>query len=274
MSGIVNDDDKERAKNESRSLLLDVIRPLCRVWEKGSGEMHEFKKHLAIFRCDAYPQLLKWTTYPINVAQRQLYEIHKKAMRTKSGEEGTMIPTVIPFYWNEIISMMDRCTAFAYTGSTKVVPKKLGTVFWFGTAVNTALLPCFNPKIVEFGGGEEGDWMRVCAAKWPFDDVMQRPLQSSGRTLELEYDVEFQQVSALVVIHHSSVVESEFFWEKISPLLLFLASFFVKRSRQSVEEYCFGEFFCQNISPWFEKLALDFFFFGLEFFFLGKRKEC
>ena len=163
---------------------------------------------------------------------------------------------------------------FSLLFSTKVVPKKLGTVFWFGTAVNTALLPCFNPKIVEFGGGEEGDWMRVCAAKWPFDDVMQRPLQSSGRTLELEYDVEFQQVSALVVIHHSSVVESEFFWEKISPLLLFLASFFVKRSRQSVEEYCFGEFFCQNISPWFEKLALDFFFFGLEFFFWGREKSA
>jgi hypothetical protein len=175
------------------SLLLDIIRPLCRMWQLTSPEMHELKKHLYLFADGVYPHLLKWTTYPINAAQRRLYDqlVTKAALPPSEGG----LPMAIRHYWTEVLSVMDRCTGAGYTGSMKIILKNLGIALWFGPAIHGGGLPCFNPSVVEFPPGEEaGDWIRVHGAKWPFDHSSQRPLVSSSRTQTIEYGEDFVQV--------------------------------------------------------------------------------
>ena len=157
--------------------------------------MHELKKHLFLFTPEAYPHLLKWTTFPMNAAQELLY----KQLAEKTKARGETLPKAVWHYWTEVLSMMERSTAVGYTGSMKIVPRQLGSTMWFGYAVHAGLLPCFNRRIVEFpsSAGEDtgNDWLKVHASKWPMERSGQRPLTSSGRMQELEYGEGFLQVS-------------------------------------------------------------------------------
>ena len=123
-----------------RSLLLDIIRPLCKVWLGSSVEMHQLKKYLFLFMSEAYLHLLKWTTFPMNAAQELLY----RQLVEKTKERGETLPKAIWHYWTEVLSMMEHSTAVGYTGSMKIVPRQLGSMMWFGYAVHAGLLPCFN----------------------------------------------------------------------------------------------------------------------------------
>lgn len=200
------------------SLLLDIIRPLCRTWQFTSPEMHELKKHLYLFAPGVYPDIMKWTTYPINAAQRRLYDklVEKAALPVSQGG----LPMAICHYWTEIVSVMDRCNACGYTGSMKAIPKDIGTVLWVGPSLHEGKLPCFNPAVVEFTLGDDtGDWIRVHGAKWPFNEHTRRPLVSSNRTQTVEYGEDFLQVSsfffwgALVCLGNIPII-----WEALSHL--------------------------------------------------------
>ena len=171
----------------TRLLLLDIMCPLCCVWENGSAEMHELKKYLILFIPDAYPNLLKWTTYPINATQKRLYKQLQAIWR--SGRAPQELPAALIYYWTELLSVMDRCTAVGYTGSMHIIPKQLGTTMWFGIAIHSSLLLCFSSHIVEFlmDDEREGDWLKVHTVKWPLDPTTRHPLQSSGQTHEIEY---------------------------------------------------------------------------------------
>ena len=178
-------------------VLLDIFKPMHDSWQKSGPSIRRIKPFLFIFRHTVFPNLLKFTTYPINVAQKSVYSRLKNFMAS-SDQKATAQAT--PYYWTELIALFDRCTAVAYTGSMKVVPKKLGTLFWFGLAVHAGFMPTFNSSIIQVpddsdnNHGSETEGMKVIASGWPVDAKTYRPLQASSRTHEIEYKERFLEV--------------------------------------------------------------------------------
>lgn len=159
--------------------------------------MLELKKELVIFTPDAFPALLKWTTYPINAAQKLLYNRYLELFPTERyvAKSENASRRALQHYYLEILSFCDRCTAVGYTGSAKVLLRQLGTIFWFGSAIQGGLLPCFNPKLLEFSCGEDSrEVVKVATRLWPIDTQTKRPLQSSSRSHEIEFGSTFKEV--------------------------------------------------------------------------------
>jgi hypothetical protein len=178
-------------------VLLQVFKPMHDSWQKSGPSIRRIKPFLFIFRHNVFPNLLKFTTYPVNVAQKSVYSRLKNFM---ASSEQKATPQATPYYWTELIALFDRCTAVAYTGSMKVVPKKLGTLFWFGLAVHAGFMPTFNSSIIQVpddndnNQSSETDGMKVLASGWPVDAKTYRPLQASSRTHEIEYKERFLEV--------------------------------------------------------------------------------
>jgi len=173
--------------------------------------MHRLKKHLVIFQPQAYPSLLKWTTYPVNVAMSMLKDQLDKWNAKRRGE----LPDAIPFCWVEVLSMLERCTAGGYTGSMKLIPKQLGTTLWFGLAAHGGFLPCMNSKVVEFPTDNDAgdkDWIVVHYKNWPLDKITRQPLQSSTRCHELEYSPNFVKVCAFFNLSWIIIIIVIGFW--------------------------------------------------------------
>ena len=164
-------------------------------WQKSGPSIRQIKPYLFIFRHNVFPNLLKFTMYPINVAQKSLYSCLQNLMAS-SEQRGT--PQVTPYYWTEVIAL--RCTAVAYTGGMKVVPKKLGMLFWFGLAVHAGFMLTFNPSIIQVPDDDDNntnsdtDGLKVLSAQWPVDAKTYRPLQASSQTHEIEYKEHFLEV--------------------------------------------------------------------------------
>jgi len=165
-------------------------------WQNGGPSIRRIKPFLFIFRPNIFPNLLKYTTYPVNVAQKRAYQQLQKTMKSAQRAE---IPAALPYYWTEIIALLDRCTAVAYTGSMKVVPKKLGTIFWFGLAVHAGLMPCFNSSVIQVPDEDDDNQrLKVIASQWPLDTKTSRPLQASTRTHQIEYKERFVEVRFVI----------------------------------------------------------------------------
>jgi hypothetical protein len=124
-------------------------------WQKSGSSIRRIKPFLFIFRHNVFPNLLKFTTYPVNVAQKSVYSRLQNLMASSEQKE---TPQATPYYWTELIALLDRCTAVAYTGSMKVVPKKLGTLFWFGLAIHAGFMPTFNSSIIYLKYTLLGGW--------------------------------------------------------------------------------------------------------------------
>jgi hypothetical protein len=162
-------------------------------WERSGTIIRRLRPFLFIFRPRVFPGIIKATTYPVNVAQKRLFSRLKNLMETPDLRKAS--PPAIPYYWTEVIAIFDRCTAVAYTGSMKVVPKALGTLFWFGVAVHAGLLPCLNPAIVKAPDDETDDQnVKVNPPHWPIDTKTSRPLQGSTRTHEVTFKSRFVEV--------------------------------------------------------------------------------
>lgn len=166
---------------------------MCESWRRGSPLMGVLKKYMCILTPDAFPNLLKWTAYPVNTAQKELYARFMRQSKPGVGADAAVHAG--RYYHLELMSMFDRCTAVAFTGSMKVIPRELGTIMWFGSAVHGGLLPCFNPDVVDFEATQNSEELMIIEAKqWPRDAMTGRPLQSSARTHELEYGAGFKEV--------------------------------------------------------------------------------
>jgi hypothetical protein len=175
------------------AFLFDILSPMCEAWRRGSPLMMELKKYLRILKPDAFPNLLKWTTYPVNAAQKQLYEEFMDNIRSPQGEP---LPKAMQHYSVEVISMLDRCTAVAYTGSMKIVPRQLGKIMWFGSAMHAGMLPVFNPDILDFARSVTSNGiLEIRGDMWPRDATTGRPLQSTSRAQEIQYGATFKEVS-------------------------------------------------------------------------------
>lgn len=162
-------------------------------WQYSGPSIRRLRPFLFMFRENVFPDLLKFTTYPVNVAQKRAYDQLHRVMT--SPRLRSAIPTSLPYYWTEVIALLDRCTAVAYTGSMKVVPKMLGTMFWFGLAVHAGMMPCFNPAIIHVPDQDEDDQLlKVIASTWPLEHNTSRPLQASTRTHEVEYKERYVEV--------------------------------------------------------------------------------
>lgn len=155
--------------------------------------MTELKKYLRILQPNAFPNALKWTAYPVNSMQKQLYEQFMAKLTSGQGEQ---FPKGMMHYGVEIISMLDRCTAVGYTGSMKIVPRQLGKTMWFGNALHAGMLPVFNPDIIDFApSGTSTHLVDIRGDMWPRDETTGRPLQSTSRAHEIQYGAAFKEVS-------------------------------------------------------------------------------
>jgi hypothetical protein len=177
--------------------------------------MAVLKKYLRILTPDAFPNVLKWTAYPVNMAQKQLYSQFMALPSTPAAVADAAIHAG-QHYHMELISMFDRCTAVAFTGSMKVIPRKLGMLMWFGSAVHAGLLPCFNPDVVNFEATQNSDELVIINAKhWPRDQSTGRPLQSSSRTHEVEYGVAFKEVCMISIQNAKRASEPRYVVNKL-----------------------------------------------------------
>ena len=181
-----------------RGLLLNIMKPMHDSWQNSGLSIRCLKPFLFIFRPNVFPNALKYTTYPVNVAQKCIYsQLHKIMTSQRRGE----IPQAMPYYWTEEIALLDRCTAVAYTGSMKVVPKQLGTMFWFGLAVHAGLMPSFNPLIIQVpDDNNNSQILKVIASQWPVNATTSQPLQVSSRTHQIEYKDRFLEVCFLHLV--------------------------------------------------------------------------
>lgn len=161
-------------------------------WQNSGPSIRRIKPFLFVFQPNIFPQLLKYTTYPVNMAQKCIYDRLHTVMTSSPHDE---IPCAMLYYWTEQIALLDQCTAVAYTGSMKVVPKKLGTIFWFGLAVHAGLMPSFNPAIIQVPEEDENSQLlKVITSQWPVDAKTSRALQASSRTHQIEYKDRFTEV--------------------------------------------------------------------------------
>jgi hypothetical protein len=201
-------------------------------WQNSGPSIRRLKPFLFIFRPDVFPNILKYTTYPVNVAQKQLFN-HLRTLPTPRHPSEN--PAAMRYYWTEEIALFDRCTAVAYTGSMKVVPKKLGTIFWFGLAVHAGLMPTFNPAILQVPDEDDDNvsaFLKVIPSQWPVDAKTSRPLQASTRTHQIEYKERFAEVRqfGLQLFNASCNTFRPFYAEGVIPLsdiLYFLTSIYL-----------------------------------------------
>jgi len=166
---------------------------MCEAWRHGSPLMTELKKYLRILQPDAFPNVLKWTAYPVNSMQKQLYE---QFMAKLASADDDKLSKAMLHYGVETMSMLDRCTAVGYTGSMKIVPRQLGKIMWFGSAMHAGMLPVFNPELLDFSPvGTSDHLVDIRGDLWPRDASTGRPLQSTSRAHEIQYGAAFKEVS-------------------------------------------------------------------------------
>jgi hypothetical protein len=96
-----------------------------------------------------------------------------------------------------LIAILERVLAYAYSGSAKVLPRKLMGAFWITHALSLTGCPSINPRILEFlsSSASEGRTFNLNTKAWPVTTSPYKPLLASTRALELTYDPTFQQVS-------------------------------------------------------------------------------
>ena len=114
----------------------------------------------------------------------------------------------MPYYWTEAIALLDRCTAVTYTGSMKVMPKQLGTLFWFGLGVHAGLMPVFPPTVIQVPDDDDNSQVfKVIASQWPVNATTSHPLQASSRTHQIEYKEHFLEVCLVhLVVEYYNII--------------------------------------------------------------------
>lgn len=178
--------------------MMEVIYPIVRAWTLRPKIMQQLRQHICVLKPGIAPNVIKWTTYPVNIALKSLYKQFLYA--SDSQVRRSEIDPIVFHIWAQVASMLERATAAGYTGSLKLFPVAIGKIFWIGTAIRTGWLPCLNQSIVKFecNGNDRVDVeLSFDAAKWPRKAGTNEPLQSTERGQELEYGQSFKHVRTL-----------------------------------------------------------------------------
>lgn len=177
---------------------MDIIKPLVDAWASHPAILQQLRTHITVFTPGTAPDFVKWTSYPVNIALKSLYTKFKHTTQSPASTEGTKVEDVELHIWTEVASLLERTTAYAYTGSNRVFPVAIGKIFWVASTVLTGGLPCFNPNIVAFKFDPSGTiQLAITAEAWPKQAGSDHPLRSSERCQEMEYKDGFQHVSLL-----------------------------------------------------------------------------
>lgn len=178
----------------SSAIMEKILAPLNRAWG-ATPLLRKVKDSFVLLKPGVYQSLMKASLFPILTVQRMAHERLSPLLNP-----ATPLPPAnraLRFYLLELVSIIERLGAFAYTGNARVLPSALGNQLWFGLAVQGGHLPFFNPAVVELSqAGDLG--LHINTASWPTDVRGRSPLTSSERAMELTYGTIFAKVRFLL----------------------------------------------------------------------------
>jgi hypothetical protein len=128
-----------------------------------------------------FPDMLKWTTYPIYMVQNAIRQMVAKARQKQELPQ--------PHYV-ELASVMERVLAYAHTGNRKVLQKELLEPLFLYWSLLEEGAPMLNSAIIpaELSG-------RICRVDhWPLKSDG-RPAQSSTASLTYHFGATCAEVS-------------------------------------------------------------------------------
>lgn len=126
--------------------------------------------------------MLLWTSYPISVAIKNVYDHYKK---------DTNLPAVpTKCYDLELISSMERAASFGQTGNARVVIKKVMDPLYLSLSIMQGRMPSFS-GIVSLKRAH--GTFAVDASKWP-TDKHGTPLLASSAAIKFHYNADMCDV--------------------------------------------------------------------------------
>jgi hypothetical protein len=150
--------------------------------------MQELRSHIVILRPSVFPACIKWTIAPI---ARLLLQVFDRFQKLNMKLE---IELAEAFYLLELLAVLERVLAYAFTGSGKVFLRKLMDPLWITKSVLSGYLPALNPRIVDIYNGTQNTTYSIHYAQWP-TTITGQPLLASLRTIELTYGIPMRNVS-------------------------------------------------------------------------------
>ncbi|KAH9910611.1 uncharacterized protein B0H18DRAFT_963080 [Fomitopsis serialis] len=135
------------------------------------------REHLVVFEPKVFPAVYHWTTFPISCLLVELFEDFSQFLR----ERNIIPPTQI-----ELVALLERCLAYAYTGSGKVLMMSLMDQLLISRGLLWDSLPVFHPHIFHFALVESGA-VRIKAESWPCRGAEREPIMVSLRAVQLTW---------------------------------------------------------------------------------------
>ncbi|CCM06664.1 uncharacterized protein FIBRA_08949 [Fibroporia radiculosa] len=144
-----------------------------------------------VFRPKVFPSVYTWTSYPITAALQRQWEYIAPDL------EKSQRPNQIAI---EILSVLERCLAYAHTGNARVLATKLMTPLLLTRSLLECGLPCLNPSLVQVSSRASPP-LRIAENRYPIElETIVMPALASTRACTLTWG---REVASLCLLAQS-----------------------------------------------------------------------
>lgn len=140
------------------------------------------------------PQIYQWATYPISALLEKAFS--RELEKLSGPPSGSSRGSRINLFRVELIAALERCLAYAFTGSSRVLMKSAMDQLWLSKGILATGFPSLNNKIVALGAENHP---QVHVHLWPTTGSEDYPYPAScaSRAVEFNFGKKIAYVSAI-----------------------------------------------------------------------------
>ncbi|KAF9515149.1 hypothetical protein BS47DRAFT_1391881 [Hydnum rufescens UP504] len=178
-------------RRNGRYIYTNIIVPLTKGWEV-PAIASQLKQHLSIYTSDAYPALFDWVTYPVQA-------MLESAWQTVQLSQAPSFPSP---YMIEVIAVLERALAYAYTGSAKLLSRSLMQPLFTSRALVDHGFPMLSQSIVTMKKDRSTNksFVSVSSSAWPWNQERKAPATCSDGAQSVYYSKRLYNVSTAFLI--------------------------------------------------------------------------
>ncbi|EPQ50156.1 hypothetical protein GLOTRDRAFT_97197 [Gloeophyllum trabeum ATCC 11539] len=148
-----------------------------------------------VFTPGTFPKIFSVMSFPVTSLIERLR--HLLAVQQNNFN----LRKAVPFYYIELMSVLERALNFCHTGSVRVIERRLMTALWTGLALVKDGPPCLNPLLISLSLGDRTA-ITFSHDRWPTQDLF--PALASGRAQSLTYgNAHFERYRYIAAVEHS-----------------------------------------------------------------------